>query len=333
MSTTTPRPARSRALRSLALALAALLVLAGCGIRLDSEPEGPSPATVTEQWRQDAAVEAANLASAARDLAGSPATDPAAYPALSAVAEGLEAQAEALGGIWVAWPDGPPEGATNRPVAEPPTVSDVGQLRGLLRSSADRTVAVLEDVPVAERDLASVLAATAAGRLLQARSLDAFAEGGTPVEVTAPTAGLVAAVADGPTVLVLDQARYLEETLAARDIAEDALPRAQELQVLLDAALAAGAPDTREPAYPWPDGGPDEFRAVTEGDLLDQWIFLTGTAPAAQRGPLVHAAADAALRLLEVGVDAGPLPGLPGSTGLATTPTESPTGESPTETP
>ncbi|MGO1510733.1 MAG: hypothetical protein ACTHXO_12190 [Actinomycetaceae bacterium] len=323
----TPRPRARR----VAAALAVLsLTLAGCGLRIDSDPEPPSPATVTQQWRQDAAVESANLAEATRTLAADPATDPAAVPVLEEVAADLDAQVEALGGVWVAWPGGAPEGQTNRPVPDPPVVTDVTQLQGLIVSSADSTVAVLADVPAAERDLASVLSATAVGRILSARSLEAFASGGSPVEVTPASPEVVSAVADGPTLRVLDQARYLEETLAARGMDESAGQRAADLQVLVDAALAAGAPDTREPAYPWPDGEAAEHRVVSEADLLDQWVFLAGTAPAAQRGALVDAAADSAIRLQDLGVDPGPLPGLPGSAGAETasggTGAEAPTG-------
>ncbi|MGC5626762.1 hypothetical protein ACPYO6_00765 [Georgenia sp. Z1344] len=306
---------RRRSVRALAAIAVAGVALAGCSIRIDSDPEPPPAATATQQWRQDVAVETAGLAEAARTLAADPSTDPAVAEAVEGVAADLDAQVEALGGVWVAWPDGPPEGQTNAPLPEAPVVADVTELRGLLSASADSTIAILADVPAAERDLASVLAATATGRILAALELEQHSDGGTPVEVTPMTPEVVAAVADGPTVLVLDQARYLEEILAARGMAESAPERADQLQVLVDTAIEAGAQDTREPAYPWPDGDADAFRAVTEADLLDQWIFLAGTAPAEQRGALVDAAADAAVRLQAAGVDPGALPGLPGSAG------------------
>ncbi|MGC5616196.1 hypothetical protein [Georgenia sp. Z1491] len=315
MSPPTARARRSRPTRLLATLGVAVLALAGCAVRIDSDADPPPAATVAQQWRQDAAVESAGLADAARTLADDPATDPAVAEAVEAVAEDLDAQTEALGGVWVAWPGGAPEGQTNAPLPDTPVVTDVTELRGLLSASADSTATVLADVPAAERDLAAVLASIAAGRLLMALELEPHAEGGTPVEVTPMTPEVVATVADGPTVLVLDQARYLEETLAARGMADSAGERADQLQVLVDTALEAGAPDTREPAYPWPDGDADAFRTVSEQDLLDQWVFLAGTAPGEQRGALVDAAADAALRLRAAGVDPGPLPGLPGSAG------------------
>lgn len=311
--TTTSRPSpRRRAPFAIALAAAGAIALTSCGLRLDTGPEGPSPASVAETHRQDAAIQAQNLAETTRAVAETE-TDPSVLEALDAVAAGLDEQVEALGGVWVAWPDGAPEGESNRPVPEPASASGLEDLRGLLTSSADEVVTVLTDVPATDQDLASVLTSVAVGRHLAAAELPREDGAEAAVEPAAPGADLIAGVADGPTVRALDQAHYFAQTIAAREDDAEAAERATNLQVLIDAALAAGAPDTREPAYPWPDGEAVTYRIEAEQDLLDQWIFLATTAPGQYRADLVDAAVDSALTLASLGEDPGALPGLPGS--------------------
>ncbi|KAE8763746.1 DUF4439 domain-containing protein, partial [Georgenia thermotolerans] len=99
--------------------------------------------------------------------------------------------------------------------------------------------------------------------------------------------------------------------------------RAGELQGLVDAALAAGAPDERRGAYdlgmgePAPDAadptgtlGPEQAVAVAaERRLLAHWTSVAAAARAGQREAAVAAAEDAAEQVRAWG---GQLPALPG---------------------
>lgn len=115
---------------------------AGCGVRLDTPPPEPPTPDAAEQVRQEAALAAATLAATATAAAGgadgadgatgaadeagaadenpgAAGADDAPAAALLEIADDARAQEAALGGVWVAWPDGAPEGVAT-PRCGPP---------------------------------------------------------------------------------------------------------------------------------------------------------------------------------------------------------------------
>lgn len=318
MRTPAPDPAGQRgsrgrspaAARRWATALAAALVLTGCGVRLDTAPPEVPTADAAEEVRQDEAVLAQTLA---RDVPRITATDPAIATQLEVVAAQAQAHADALGGVWEPWPDGAPEDVMVPEIdapASPTTPEDVLDL--LVSGAASAREAALT---TSDAELAATLAATAIARAAAAAGLGAVL--GMPV--TAPDAAplsreaLLARGADGPTVLVLDSARYALETVAARssgEVRQAMRERAVALRSLVDTALAAGAPDGRLAAYDL--GAEDDAGAVVAAQtrLLEHWLFsLTLVAPG-ERSDLVAAAQDAADQVSAWGGTLCALPGL-----------------------
>lgn len=277
-------------------------------MRLDTPPpEAPVPGAA-EEARQGEAALATTLARTAV-----PSSGPAVAAQLDVVAAQAQAHADALGGVWAPWPDGVPEGvdAPEPPVtAAPATAEDVlALLAGGAASARAEALTTPDDT------LAATLAATSISRAHAAADLAAalgVAAPALPEAAPLSREALLTRGADGPTVLVLDAARYALETVAARSegSARDATrARAVHLRSLVDAALEAGAPDGRLPAY---DLGTEDAAtaAAAEQRLLEHWLFsLTLVAPG-EREALVAAAQDAADRVRAWGGELGPLPGL-----------------------
>ncbi|UNX55917.1 hypothetical protein MF406_06735 [Georgenia sp. TF02-10] len=319
---------------------------AGCGVRLDTPPPEPPTPDAAEQVRQEAALAAATLAAPRRSSAargadgadgatgaadeagaadenpGAAGADDAPAAALLEIADDARAQEAALGGVWVAWPDGAPEGVATPPVRTAPPVADPmpSDVLTLLLDGAE--TAREAALSVGGDDVAAVLAAVALARQDDAVDLAAALgteAGGVPAGEPLTVEALRRRGADGPTVRVLDQARYALETMAARTGGADrerAIARVAQLQALVDAALAAGAPDDRLPAYALdapPEGtGLDPLAAAAAGAerrLVEHWVFSLTLVGAEERPALVAAAEDAAAQVRAWG---GSLPALPG---------------------
>ncbi|WP_345038566.1 hypothetical protein [Georgenia daeguensis] len=295
----------------------AALTLAGCGLRLETPPPvAPSP-DPAEEVRQDAAAEAAVIAATVSDVTAEGAT----AELLARIGEEAGAHLDALGGVWVAWPDGAPEGAvTPEPAATSavpdPDAADVLEL--LTTGAADAREGA---VAAPTDDLAAVLAAVSLSRAHGAAEVAAATGATAPESAAAPLTreALLVRGVDGPTLRVLDQARFAYETVAARSAGaarESAVARAAHLQSLVDVALEEGAPDERLGVYDLP-GADDEAglsaeqAAVVDAEsrLLEHWVFSLGLVAPDARGALVDAAADSARRLVDAG---GTLPALPG---------------------
>ncbi|GAA4423487.1 hypothetical protein GCM10023169_19200 [Georgenia halophila] len=292
---------------------------AGCGLRLDTAPpEAPNP-DPAEELRQEAAARTATLAATVGGV-----TDPEDGAAvLERVAVHADVHLDALGGVWVAWPGGAPEGATPPPPpptapVDDPSAADVVELLATGASEAREAA-----VAAPTEDLAVLLASVSLSRSRGAADL-ATAVGAPPVEPAAAPMNrdtLLARGVDGPTVQVLDQARYAYEAVAARTSEvsrESAKARADHLQLLVDVAIEAGAPDARLGVYSLP--GADEEAGLNaeqaaavraETLLLEHWLFSLGRADADLRPALLDAAAAAAARILEWGGTLPALPGLP----------------------
>ena len=310
------RPPRRRAAVTLTGALAALS-LAGCGLRLETPPPvAPSP-DAAEELRQDAAAEAAAIAGTVSEVTAEGAT----AELLTRIGAEADAHLEALGGVWVAWPDGTPEGAVApepAPTAAVPDPDAADVLELLTTGAADAR----EGAVVAPTDeLAAVLAAVSLSRAHGAAEVAAATGTTAPEPTAAPLSreALLVRGVDGPTLRVLDQARFAYETVAARSegaAREAAAARAAHLQSLVDLAVEEGAPDERLGVYDLP--GADEEAGLTaeqaavvdaESRLLEHWVFSLGLVSPDGRGALLDAAADSARRLVDAG---GTLPALPG---------------------
>lgn len=313
------RPLRRRVVAALAGAAAAAS-LGGCGLRLETPPPvAPSPDTA-EQLRQESAADAATLAATVSEVTAEGAT----AELLDRVGVEADAHLDALGGVWVAWPEGPPEGAVEpQPAPTTPPVPDPGVadvLDLLVDGAAQARDGVLE--PAATDDLAAVLAAVSISRAHAAADLARAGGTAVPESSAAPLdrEGLLARGADGPTLRVLDQARFAWETVAARSegsAREAATARAAHLQALVDVAVEAGAPDERLAVYDLPgadeEAGLSAERAAVvdaESRLLEHWLFSLGLVAPEDRGALVDAAADSARRVVDAGGTLPPLPGL-----------------------
>ncbi|MHB1289138.1 DUF4439 domain-containing protein [Georgenia sp.] len=307
---TAARTAPAAAAGRWALAVSAALLLAGCGVRLDSPPPTVPVPDDVEVVRQHEATLAATLA---LDVPQITTADPAVTAQLELVADQARAHADALGGVWEPWPDGVPAGVTVPEPVSPPAPATAEDVLALLAAGA--ASARDEALTTPDDALAATLVATSISRAHAAADL----AGVLGLPVTTPEAAplsreaLVARGADGPTVLVLDAARYALETVAARSdgpVRQAARERVASLQSLIDTALAAGAPDGRLPAYDLEAEDPAAVAAAAEARLLEHWLFsLTLVAPG-ERGDLVAAAQDAADRVRAWGGTLGALPGL-----------------------
>jgi len=282
--------------RLLALVLAAV-ALTGCGVRIDGPDPSPSAPTLDEVLRQREALRAEALAATDGGDLGTQVTAHAAR------------QLEALGGVWIAWPQGDGPTPTPAPSADVVVAPGAeGLLAALDRTTPDLVAATGE---VATPELARLFAAIAtartadaeglAGALGAARELPAL-----PVEIHS---------ADPAVARALDAAAWVLEAAAARSRAagEDPGPlteRASLLRGLGEFVVTAngwsGTPgDPREAWYPL-DAADD--LAGLEADLARVLVAAVG-APEGRDG-LLQAARNCAALAARGGADVGPLPGL-----------------------
>lgn len=301
-------PATPRRTRVVGLLALVALGLAACGVRLDTPPPTPAPPDAVEEVRQAAAVDAEELARLAEAAAGAGGPE----TILTAVADGSEAQADALGGRWEPWPSASPTGGEPSPTTVPTPATDAtAVLDALVAGAAEARSAALETT---DGDLAGVLGAVAVWRTVTAAELaetlgaDVSLPTGTPY----PPSALAEWEMDSGTVLVLDSARYAYEVVAARadgDPRAAAAARADHLHDLSDAGVAALGDDPRRGVY---DLGEAEDAAAlaarAEEAVLGQLLFrLTLTGRDGREGVL-DAALDAAERLEAWGGDVPPTP-------------------------
>ncbi|MET0434758.1 MAG: DUF4439 domain-containing protein [Cellulomonas sp.] len=182
-----PAPARPRRARALAgvLALGTAALLAGCGLRLETDPPAEPVPDATEQVRRDAVDDALALATAAE--AATAGADESVGAVLGLVASTAGVQVEALGGVYESGLAEDP-GATPSPTpsATDPaaTPADVLALLGGAASEASADARATDD-PGLARLLASVAASRAqltdrlaAALGAEAPAVDAEPEGG-----------------------------------------------------------------------------------------------------------------------------------------------------------
>lgn len=139
-----------------------ILAMVIFGTRFDSGPNEPLPASADEVARQDAAY-------AYRDLYEAATAGGEDY---STVATMASDHLDAIGDVWVPWPDEVPEGATNPPAPEPVSTD----VRELLATAISHTQLALEEGDPADAPLyASIL-------IRQQVAYDSLPAGTTAVE-------------------------------------------------------------------------------------------------------------------------------------------------------
>lgn len=210
------------------------LVLVLMGTRLDNQDVTPSPASSAEQTRQEFAVTAAQIESSARTLGH---TD---------LANDAGQWGSELGGVWVPWPDGAPEGHTNPPLQTVPVATDA-ELATSLTDWAERLTASDTPDPAVTSSIA----------------MQAMAWGASLVDsptCTDPDLGVVGqAVSDGVSIERLETARqWLEQSAAQLTPGErdPELARIATLTDIIEVALESGAPDTRPAMSAAPESDP-----------------------------------------------------------------------------
>lgn len=184
-----PRPARARSRRARAVAgvvaIGAVALLAGCGLRLETDPPAEPVPDAAEQVRRDAVDDALALASAAD--AATAGADESVAGVLGLVSSTAADQVVALGGVYESGlpdPEGPTPSPTPTATGTPAAPSDVLALLGDAASEA-RAGARAADDPGMARLLASVAASRAqltdrlaAALGTEAPAVDAEPEGG-----------------------------------------------------------------------------------------------------------------------------------------------------------
>lgn len=232
------------------------------GTRFDRQVVAVPTASAQEQTRQELAIAATRIARSAASLSA----DSPENAVLTQVVSSANSYAENLGGVWIPWPSGAPEGQTNPPVATdaPRDASAVALVDELLTLSTD-SLSAADSVPESER---ATYVAISLSAHLSAQNLAASigaADPGCP-SGNALTAG--AAVSDSTTLEAADVARQWFEIDASRlalGSRQTELDRIDKLTAFEDSLLSHGTTDTRSAfaAIPSSDGDSLSVQALT----------------------------------------------------------------------
>lgn len=223
-----------------------ILAMLVAGVRIDSGPTLPAPPSAAEQARQNAASAYALVAEAAEGNSAE----------LARLARSHE---EAIGGVWVPWPEGAPDGATN----PPPPASDTDDVTVLLDRAIGATVDALEAAPSADVPLYASILIRQQAALDEAAPATQDSDADEPADKAPGAAGLtadtlspgqVAELASGQTLIEIDAARqWLEAAAPHLDSADTALTRIAAFDDYTSAILQSGTADVRRAFAPLPD--------------------------------------------------------------------------------
>jgi len=331
--------ARTRALIALVAASVALTT-AGCDLRLEADTiVYPSPDAVTVA--RDTLADAESAVLTAADTAGASADDVAAEASATA-----QAHLDALGGVYVAYPDTTPEPTASATPA--PTLSEaIDEARAIAEevaaSNLDPGLAFLArsiDLDWALREQwATIVPADTADDADDSDNAGTSDTAGTSDETTyfplangstadsagfAPSAATTGLSEDALSDLALreDEARFTYETIAALEfdsLRDVALARARLHEERSDALASLLTSDPRTPLYqlrdanlPDPDSR-DALQRSVETDLGARYAALLDGAYAADAAWLLNSAFDSYARAMATaGFEASDLPQLPG---------------------
>ncbi|MDT0166293.1 DUF4439 domain-containing protein [Actinotalea sp. AC32] len=262
-------------------ALGLVLALAGCTLRLETEPPAPPVPDASESARQRTAVDAERVAATAAAVAT---TDDGPAEAVSVlvaeVAAAAEAHVEALGGVHEPAPV-PGASPSPSPAEEGPAGSaDVEDLVAVLveaGSTARSDVAVVDDGGLA-RLIGSVAAhrLLAADALARATGLDVDALEASRATADAPTRPALTSSELAAVVTAEDAAGFVWEVVAARRAdAERATAAAHAARHRAAAQAWATSGDVvgtdldpRRATYPLPAAVADDTDAAAVADAL-----------------------------------------------------------------
>ena len=314
---------RFAARASSAAALAALL-LAGCGLRLETPDPEPLVPDALEVVRADTAAAAEGLRAMAAEADAAAA--PEVAPVLARVAALSRAHLDALGGIYVPFPDVTPPAPTATAAPAPPASAD-DVLAALVESAAE---ARSDADAVADGPMARLLASVSVARSLLADALATALDtaAGPTVVFVVPETLPEGVTAQQAAVLVQseDAAALAWEVTAARSVDADrdlaaarAVIHRDRAQAWAEASGVAGSgADPRRSSYALPDALDDpatsaEERRVALGEveaaLADAYMSLVAQASVGARVVLM----DAVLDTLRMHISAGaPIPAFPG---------------------
>lgn len=325
-----PTTRRARPARAVAFALAAGLAagpLAGCAaLRVESGPAVTPSADAVEQARQRQAVGAARVQAAA-DAAD--ATSDEAKAAIADVRAAAGAQLDALGGVWVPFPEPTSTSTSTVPTA----TSTSSPPEPLLDVLAEESASALADAAtVSDGRLARLFASIGVERRLAAARL-AVAEGAEAPATAAPVdpeqipVGL-SAIALEPAIASEDALGLAWEVTAARSsdatraeaAAIAAEHRARAATWATVTQVAGTGLDPRRASYDLPQAvldpeadAPERIAALAglEDELAALWLDLVVTAAPGARTPLIDAFAAAAQHSAGLTGTVPALPGIP----------------------
>lgn len=276
------------------IAVLFVLLLTGCGVRLDGPDPSPGPPSAGEVARQREALRADVLTGVDAEVA-------------AGVAEHAGAHVEALGGVWVAWPDG--DGPEDAPAPDTADIA-VPTSTAELVDTLVRTAPDLVDAAIAAPDAETAILYAAIAASRQADLTAAQLELGNAVTLEWPA---TVQTTDPETIRALDAAAYALDVFAAQSsaagveapYAADAFRLRQWADAAAESLGIAGTDD--DPRSPMYDVTPLPEPATAYGDLTA--VLASAVGQSAQRAEAVAAARAAATQTV---LEGGAVPALPG---------------------
>lgn len=259
-------------------------ILISLGARSEYADLTPKPASAAEQERQNLAIVAQRIA-ASQNLSLQAAE----------VAKQAQIWLEHLGGVWMPWPEGAPEGYEN-PSIDTSAYSSIDQLRQAVWNFSSLALSAYTDTESTDQPPNNFKTnaiesgedennSDSARRTLAEIGLDAMyagialdREAGVQPNCEAPnTENLTAALSSYPDTLKnFDTARQWLEYQTALSPSDDLSAQVNTLSTLIDTALDAGTPDTRQVMAPPPTHS-DRAAALVYA-TLKEWIAHTTAA-------------------------------------------------------
>lgn len=241
---------RIRFFLALLLALSLFSVfLFFIGTRLEHPDLTPAKPSSAETTRQDLAIESARIAAAAQNLG---------FTDLSATATGWE---QTLGGVWVPWPEGAPEGYTNPELDLSASSTDnaalLVQIRTFAADLVNQGIAFADGsqmVLLASEVLRSADSFAQAAGIASANGLPS--DNGSALDTSEISPALIAElISDPATVVELDFAKQVLEAHTAQLPSETVQRQINRenialLNALISHALAGDLPDQRSSFIP-----------------------------------------------------------------------------------
>ncbi|QRV02714.1 hypothetical protein JTE88_02960 [Arcanobacterium phocisimile] len=223
-----------------------VLTLVVMGTRLENQSVAPKPPSASEIERQDIAVSIAQTRATAQELQAAN-QDPALQPLLGELVSASETWLDHVGGVWIPWPQGAPEGYENPELdLSAPEVS-ISALQSQLAAISDKLSAATDVDPELSLSIAT-----------SARTFAAhFAPAAERAQVcSSPDISVLAsAVNSAPAIVTFDTARqWLEHDAALREPENrgDEEYKITLLTELTNSALDSGGKDARHPIAPLP---------------------------------------------------------------------------------